>query len=423
MPSALPAVATNPSEMMHDRRPTHPCLLTPTKGLQRPVSCKDQAVLSSPEPGDERVDLLLASPLGREWLFGFLGVRHTDVRDRLGLGDPQGMARMTSPGSEPPPRPKLSYDEWERIDDAVVVQVFDDLVRTSDWQTTIAELDVAQALMSLAWDTTSFGFDPESEAFWGLSSGAREALRPVAEAAVRSPALGRWWDPIAREDQRLLLWHDESRQPLEEWVHISMTQEREENEQRSRCRPRSERPGVRIGAEWWSAPNFAQNTWTTGAFGEIPAIALGHFIDTYTPFEESEATVWSLEVRPEARVYEVQRPGDWRSLVERYLWDVTATHDGEWRYWGGVDGPWFLPDWELVMQDYDGVHVSIGGYLASCGLATPVPGGYTMLSGWIPDATVWLRDVDRSRRQVGTWRGNPQRVHDWDSVFEGFSPA
>jgi len=377
-----------------------------------------------PDVERERVDLLLASPLGREWLWEFLGILDTELRDRLGLGDPQGVGRSYGPGSEPPPKPKRNYDDWPNLDDSTVMQVFEDIVRTTTWRTTITELDSPEALMGLARITYSFGFSPGGESLWGLTHRSREALRPIAELLVTSPALDRWWDPMVRGDQRLLLWDNESHEALEEWVHTSMGQERAENDEaRQRRRPR-ERPGVRIGAEWWSAPNFAQNTWTTGAFGEIPTIALGLFIDTYTPFEESEATVWSLEVPPDARIYEVQQPEDWRLLVERNPWDVTGTHDGEWRYWGDVDGPWFLPDWEKVMEDYDGVHVSVGGYLSSCGLALPVPDGYTMLSGWIPDSTVWLRDVGMSRRLIGTWSGNPHGVQqDWDSVMAGWKSA
>ncbi len=86
--------------------------------------------------------------------------------------------------------------------------------------------------------------------------------------------------------------------------------------------------------------------------------------------------------------------------------DVTGTHDGEWRRWGDVTGPWCLPDWEAVMERYDGVHVSVGGYIASCGLALGVGDAYTMLSAWTPDATFWLRDVAVERRLLGRWEGN-----------------
>jgi hypothetical protein len=100
---------------------------------------------------------------------------------------------------------------------------------------------------------------------------------------------------------------------------------------------------------------------------------------------------------------------------------VTGTHDGEWRTWGDVDGPWYLPDWEALADHLDGVHVTVGGYLASCGLAQPVLDGYTMLAGWVPDATVWVRDVATASRRLGHWRGNPRQT-DWEDVLDGWTP-
>jgi hypothetical protein len=200
-----------------------------------------------------------------------------------------------------------------------------------------------------------------------------------------------------------------------------MRDERAENEEGLRHGRPPERPGTQIGANWWSAPDFASLTWTTSPAGDIPAAAFGHFIDTLWPFEEIGVTVWSLEVAPDARVLEITEPAGWQRLVDRFPRDVTGTHDGEWRYWGGVPGPWRLPDWELVMEHYDGVHVTVGGYLAACGLALPVNDGYTMLTGWIPGATLWLRDVTVASRPLGRWQGDPQQVT-WDEVRDHWTP-
>jgi len=85
-------------------------------------------------------------------------------------------------------------------------------------------------------------------------------------------------------------------------------------------------------------------------------------------------------------------------------------------------GPWRLPDWELVMEHYDGVHVTVGGFLASRRLALPVGDGYTMLAGWIPGATLWLRDLAAVSRPLGRWHGHPQCL-DWDEVREHWAPC
>ena len=130
---------------------------------------------------------------------------------------------------------------------------------------------------------------------------------------------------------------------------------------------------------------------SVGPCDGIPSIELLDFVDSGSL--SGSATVSRLEVDAAAAVYEVTRPGDWATLVERYPMDATGTHDGEWRYWGGRPGPWFLPDWERVAEDYAGIHVTIGGYLGSSGRALPISSGYTMLAGWIPDGTLWLTDA------------------------------
>ena len=81
-----------------------------------------------------------------------------------------------------------------------------------------------------------------------------------------------------------------------------------------------------------------------------------------------------MQIDPRSRVLEITGPADWQALVARFPRYVTGTHDGEWRYWGGVPGPWRLPDSEQVMGRYDGVHVSIGAAVA-LGVPLPAAGG------------------------------------------------
>jgi hypothetical protein len=75
------------------------------------------------------------------------------------------------------------------------------------------------------------------------------------------------------------------------------------------------------------------------------------------------------------------------------------------------------------MDHFDGVHVTIGGYVSACGLALPVGDGFTMLAGWVPDATLWLHDVTTSRRNLGRWLGVPHSVSVWDDVRDRWEPA
>jgi hypothetical protein len=132
--------------------------------------------------------------------------------------------------------------------------------------------------------------------------------------------------------------------------------------------------------------------------------------------------VWSMVIDPAARVAEITGPGGWRDLVSEFPRDVTGTHDGEWRDWGGQPGPWRLPDWPAVARRYDGVHVTTGGFLATSGLALPAAGGFTMLAGWVPGATLWLRDAAVSVTPAGTWRGDPDGGES-GGLMSGWQPA
>ena len=367
-----------------------------------------------------RADLLLDSPLGRQFLAGFLGFEFgQELLDQLGLGQVPGTVALTAGGVQH--RAPGRRRRWQDVAPHEAGAVIRAAVAQGEWRGLLG-LDEVMLLAALADDTFGFG---EDEAVQALTALAKQELRPVAGALVSAPGTRRWWEPVVRGDQRFLEWDDgphPAGPAVEQAVRDSMREERAENAKGLKQRRRRERRGTRIGAVWWSAPDFAAQTWTTGAFGDVPAIALGHFIDTFTPFEETGATVWSLQIAPQARVLEIRAPADWQALVLSFPRDVTGTHDGEWRYWGGVPGPWRLPAWEQVMEHYDGVHVTIGGYVASCGLALPAGDGYTMLAGWIPDATLWLRDVTAGHRRLGRWEGHPQGGRGWDDIRAGWTP-
>ncbi|MDV6011176.1 hypothetical protein [Haloechinothrix sp. LS1_15] len=85
-----------------------------------------------------------------------------------------------------------------------------------------------------------------------------------------------------------------------------------------------------------------------------------------------------------ARVFEINSAESWHQLAHRYpLADATPQRER-----GGL-----APDWNAVARDWDGVHLSLFGYLA----ATHVPLGNgddtTVLWTWDGEQTCWLRDV------------------------------
>jgi hypothetical protein len=97
--------------------------------------------------------------------------------------------------------------------------------------------------------------------------------------------------------------------------------------------------------------------------------------------------------------------GGWAAAHPR---DVTASRRNDWSRWTGREGRWVLPDWRSVAAQWDGVHVSVAGYLNTAGMAVDTGGeAATLLAGWDADQTLWLRDVFTGTRQLTTWHGTP----------------
>ena len=76
--------------------------------------------------------------------------------------------------------------------------------------------------------------------------------------------------------------------------------------------------------------------------------------------------VWAVGISPGARVIQIGGPADWVRLAAGFPRDVTASrHD----------------DWD----------------------------GWTLLTGWEADHTLWLNDVFTAVERVASWRGSPGR--------------
>jgi hypothetical protein len=372
------------------------------------VSGRPYATQVSEQPS--RPELLLASPLGRELLTGYIGWGpesfDTALRDRLGLGPVPGRVPLSRPGRRP--------RRWQDVESSLLIDYVGLAVGWRSWREQLADADEAALLGALSGVTDSFGFSQGQEDLWGLTAQVRPQLLPVAQALLAAPGARNWWDPARLDGQRLVEWDGEPAllgPALEQAVRDVMRDERARNELGRAAPRRRERPDARIGAWWWSTPRFARQSSTSRPVGSLPALSLCQFFDDSVQAEG--ATVWSVEVDPAARVLEITEPADWQQLVAGFPRDVTGTHDGDWRYWSGTAGPWLLPDWEQVMEHADAVHVTTGAVACAGGVALPVDGAYTMLHAWVPDSTLWLRDMTVSRRRLGRWEGGPQ-YGSWD---------
>jgi hypothetical protein len=92
------------------------------------------------------------------------------------------------------------------------------------------------------------------------------------------------------------------------------------------------------------------------------------------------------------RVMEIHTPEDWVRLVTTYPFEVSASRRQDWWRATGAREPLYLPDFQAIARDWDGIHVSTRGYLTTATRALPALGGCTVLAGWNPDQTWWLAD-------------------------------
>jgi hypothetical protein len=125
-------------------------------------------------------------------------------------------------------------------------------------------------------------------------------------------------------------------------------------------------------------------------------------------------TRWRLPLRPDSRLWTINRPSDWVRLVESYPKVASQGHLG-WE----LPGPnqhvaeirglcavttqhaarvgrlkHVLPDWGAVASEYDGVHLTWAGFLTTEGFVSDLADGVvTMLRYWGSERTLWLRDV------------------------------
>lgn len=300
----------------------------------------------------------------------------------------------------------IPWHAWERqppAETAAEIAGAVDQLRAGDGLTT----DDRRLLTALveSVDAAMYWQEPHEEDRGLAGAMARAALRPVA-VALGDALPARWRGPVALDRQREVTSIDPSPSPraappsaadaLEAWHRQTVEDE---------VRAQRERPAdvrARWSGVWWSTPSAggALPAKTSRSLDRLGAAGLvlvedspGWTVADCLPVEST---------RP-PRVHEVDGPGAWVDLVTGYPLEVTHSRRHDWWRTTGVEGSWLIPDWQAVGRDYDAVHVSVVGYLATAGLPLPVDGGWTLLAGWEPDATYWLTDCLRPAGEAERW--------------------
>jgi hypothetical protein len=151
---------------------------------------------------------------------------------------------------------------------------------------------------------------------------------------------------------------------------------------------------------------------TTQSLGPGGPVGLSLVEDSWGP---SSAECRALVPRPGASIFEIGGPDDWIELVERYPLAVPLSRRHDWWRVTGQDLRWTIPDYVAVAGDYDGVHLSVIGYLSTAGRALDAGAFPTVLAGWNPDQTWWLTEGARTHGPAIRWERDkdvePSRWH------------
>ena len=94
---------------------------------------------------------------------------------------------------------------------------------------------------------------------------------------------------------------------------------------------------------------------------------------------------WKVHFLEEVRVFEIHGPSDWYDLCVKYPA----------KYKQGLTR--LVPNWGAVAEEWDGVHLSLGGLLtAEQSRHESISGwkyGWAMLNSWHAEQTYWLRPL------------------------------
>ena len=236
---------------------------------------------------------------------------------------------------------------------------------------------------------------------YALLNGRR--LRELARAVLEQPGVGWWFEPIARESQ---MWTSSSGEsPTAAGLkspNLQMTY--------SERRTNKPEPGLYTSTSFGGITSFLTVMDMSEVYGPVNDMAI---------FFEFPLNQWRVRVSEAARVYEINGAADWHRLCAAYparsardTSDPEASDRASWSVYPlrlydgsrGVDAVtdmerWLTPNWAAVAEDWDGVHLTLGGLLTAEKVRVASAAGWSMHRFWDIEQTMWLRwafdDVER----------------------------
>ena len=341
---------------------------------------------------------LLAGPRGRELCARLAGLDVREMRDRLAPSQSVPLVRVPGPAAvSPRAQPELSDEDDEEQPSPLPTDRDDPLA-------------VIPALADVAEDVSYWGDYSSPDALDDPDVEAR--LRPVAGLLAGSAGCRWWWSGLDRAAQRYVQWtaRDDAAPELDGAAEMLRDADaRADADERSMSKDRHLAAGSGVNGPWWTCPSVIS---TTRRLGRLGALLLAGREDG---FGDTDAVLWPVAVTSAARVLEIDGPQAWQRLVAAYPRPATATYRHTWA-WTGWDGDWVVPRWSAIARDWDGVHLSVAGYLATAGRALPVGTARTLLGGWNPDETYWLTNVLSPRGPSSVWHNPDSTPLGWQEV-------
>lgn len=114
-----------------------------------------------------------------------------------------------------------------------------------------------------------------------------------------------------------------------------------------------------------------------------------------------------LKIDSQVKVYEIAGPESWHNLCAQYpaSWDIEQREDRH----------ILVPDWRAVSQDWDGVHLSFGGWITTEQVRRWSSVGESMMEFWNAEKTVWLSAVMTDEEEM------PEHYRNRDHIEFEFS--
>jgi hypothetical protein len=118
--------------------------------------------------------------------------------------------------------------------------------------------------------------------------------------------------------------------------------------------------------------------------------AVAHYVGDWAP--QYPLTEHDIEVVGDARILHITSAADWHRLATTFPAPVRGSDAA-----GVVND--VSPDWRLVAEQWDGVHLTFGGLLCAPFVPVTSEAGTTTLWTWESERTLWLRHPFEAERQ------------------------